>query len=639
MMVRPPAFRRPRPDRLTLLIAAIALLGMGLALARVYLWGVALNWDSVNYIEVARSLLAGDGFTQPGWYLFRADAYVLWPPLYPLLLAGGGLGVADPYDVAGPLGAVAFGLTIFTAGRWMASRLESRRLVVWACLALALSVPLSRVASAALSEMPFILFATLALARADAFLRDGGRPALMWAIAFTALACLTRYIGVALVPAVAAMLFLRGAPLGERARVAVAYAFPSMLPVALWVLRNDLLTGTPSGARSGEVTTPVPETLGRALEILSDWLLLDAPPERLQVAASALTGALLALLALSAFRLFRTGGTGRGKTASLLILFIATYLAALAVASAISWVSGGPRFYAPLYVPLVVLATLPCEPLIRRLRERTTRPRLAAVSVIGGLALTAWVALHVPLQALELSGANPLDIDAREPRWSLGFLQSIDGARLGGTVLSNGPRVLEAHFGPGRDYRLLDYDREDAVDRIRAAPPGTSVVWIHDLAASVRYGYDARDLRGLPMLETLAEHPNGVVFRANGGGPNDWRALARTVAGEEPVIRSFYSLYLFDGSLVYVKSPCARSDMGPRSFLHVFPSDASNLPDERRIYGFSNLDFESGDIGAFFDGTCMARAGLPDYGIDRIHTGQFNNTGELWRAEFPVDGR
>ena len=33
MMVRPPAFRRPRPDRLTLLIAAIALLGAGLALA------------------------------------------------------------------------------------------------------------------------------------------------------------------------------------------------------------------------------------------------------------------------------------------------------------------------------------------------------------------------------------------------------------------------------------------------------------------------------------------------------------------------------------------------------------------------------------------------------------------------------
>ena len=640
MMVRPPAFRRPRPDRLTLLIAAIALLGAGLALARVYLWGPALSWDSVNYIEVARGLLAGDGFTQPGWYLFRADAYVLWPPLYPLLLAGGGLGAADPYDVAGPLGAVAFGLTVFVAGRWMASRLESRRLVVWACLAVALSVPLSRVATAALSEMPFILFTVLVLAQADAFLKTGRRPALMWAVAFTALACLTRYIGVALIPAVAAMLLLRDGPLGERAKAIIAYAFPSALPLALWVLRNDLLTGTPSGSRSGAVTTPVPETLARALEILSGWLLLDAPPERFQIAASALTGALLVLLALPTFRLFRTGARGRGKTASLLVLFIATYLAALAVASAISWVSGGPRFYAPLYVPLLVLATLLCEPVVRRLRERATRPRFATVaSVIVALALVAWLALHVPLQARELGRENPVDVDARQPRWSAGFLQSIDEARLGGTVLSNGPRALEDWFGSGRDYWLLPYGHADAVDRIRAAEPGTSVVWIHDLAVSVRYGYDARDLRGLPMLETVAEHSDGVAFRANGGGPNEWRRLAERVAGEAPVAESFYSLYLFDGSLVYVREPCAREDMGPRSFLHVFPSDASDLPEARRLHGFANLDFESSDLGAFFDGVCMARAGLPDYGIDRIHTGQFNNTGEFWRVEFPMDGR
>ena len=636
MMVRPPAFRRPRPDRLTLLIAAIALLGAGLALARVYLWGPALSWDSVNYIEVARSLLAGDGFTQPDWYLFGADAYVLWPPLYPLLLAGGGLGAADPYDVAGPLGAVAFGLTILVAGRWMASRLESRPLVVWTCLVVALSIPLSRMASSALSEMPFILFATVALAQADAFLKTGRCPALLWAVVFTALACLTRYVGVALIPAVAAMLLLRDGPLGERAKVVAAYAFPSALPLALWALRNGLLTGTPGGSRNTEVTTPAPETLGRALEILSGWLLLDAPPERFQIAASALTGALLVLLALRALRLFRAGGTGRGKTAPLLVLCITTYLAALAASSAITTVSGGPRFYAPFYVPLVALTALSCEPAIRRLRERATRPRIAvAASAIVPLALVAWIALHVPLQARELGRENPIDVDARQPLWSIPFLQSIDEDRLGGTVLSDGPRVLDDWFGPGRDYRLLPYDHADAVDRIRAAEPGASVVWIHDLAVSVRYGYDARDLRGLPVLETVAEHPDGVLFRANGGGPNDWRRLAERVAGEEPVAESFYSLYLIDGALVYVRVPCERADMRHHAFLHVFPSDASDLPDERTAHGFDNLDFTISRTGAYFEGTCIARAGLPDYGIDRIRTGQFNNTGESWRAEFP----
>ena len=641
MMVRPPAFRRPRPDRLTLLIAAIALLGAGLALARVYLWGPALFWDSVNYIEVARALLAGDGFTQPAWYLFGADAYVRWPPLYPLLLAGGGLGVADPYHVAGPLGAVAFGLTILVAGRWMASRLESRPLVVWACLAVALSVPLSRMATATLSEMPFILFTVLVLARADAFLKTGRRSALLWAIAFTALACLTRYLGVALIPVVALVPFLRGGvPLGGRVRLAAACALMMAAPLALWALRNALLVGETDGLSGGE-TTSVPETLGYTLETLSGWLLPYAPTDRFQDAASALAGALLLLLAVLAVRASRrTGATGPGMTPLLLVLGGAAYLLALAAARAWRGGSDELRYFFPLYVPLVALTALACEPAIRHLREWAARPRFATgATAIVALALVAWLALHVPLQARELGRENPIDIDARQPLWSIPFLQSIDEDRLGGTVLSNGPRVLEDWFGPGRDYRLLAYDHADAMDRIRATEPGASVVWIHDLAVSVRYGYDARDLRGLPALETVAEHPDGVVFRANGGGPNDWRRLAERVAGEAPVAESFYSLWLIDGALVYVRVPCAWEDMGRRVFLHVFPSDASDLPGEREAHGFDNLDFTLSRTGAYFEGTCIARAGLPDYGIDRIHTGQFNNTGEHWRVEFPVDGR
>ena len=641
MMVRPPAFRRSRPDRPTLLIVAIALLGAGLALARVYLGGPALFWDSVNYIEVARALLAGDGFTQPAWYLFGADAYVRWPPLYPLLLAGGGLGAADPYHVAGPLGAVAFGLTVFVAGRWMASRLESRPLVVWACLAVALSVPLSRMATAALSEMPFILFTVLALARADAFLKTGRRSALLWAITFTALACLTRYLGVALIPVVALAPFLRGGvPLGGRVRLAVACALMMAAPLALWALRNALLVGETDGLSGGE-TTSVPETLGRALETLSAWLLPYAPTERFQDAASALAGLLLLLLAVLAVRASRrTGATGPGMTPLLLVLGGAAYLLALAVARAWRGGSDELRYFFPLYVPLVALTALSCEPAIRRLRERATRPRIAvAASALVALALVAWLALHVPLQARELGRENPIDVDAREPLWSIPFLQSIDEARLGGTVLSNGPRVLEDWFGSGRDYQPLAYDHADAVDRIRAAKPGASVVWVHDLAVSVRYGYDARDLRGLPALETVAEHPDGAVFRANGGGPNGWRRLAERVAGEVPVAESFYSLWLINGALVYVRVPCERADMGRRVFLHVFPADANALPDERREHGFDNLDFTLSRTGAYFDGTCIARAGLPDYGIDRIHTGQFNNTGEHWRVEFPVGGR
>ena len=628
----PDVIARWRPDGLTLLVAAIALLGAGLALARVAVWGPALHWDSVNYIEVARALLAGDGFTQPDWYLFGADAYAIWPPLYPMLLAGGGLGAADPYDVAGPLSAVSFGLTIFVAGRWMARRLESRILVVWACLALALSVPLSRVATAALSEAPFILLATLTLVQADAFLREGRRSALLWAVAFTALACLTRYVGVALILTVAPMLFFRSGPMAARVKLAVAYAGTSALPPALWLLRNVLLVGEPTGARSGESLSAA-GTVGETLRAVSGWLLPGMSPERFQVAASALAGGLLILLAFLALRACRDA---RGAV-PLPALFFAVYLLMLFPAWTLAWEW---RYTAPLYVPLVLLAAILCEPAIRQLRARTMRPSFAMVaSAVVALALFAWLALHVPLQARELRRENPIDIDAREPLFSVPFLQSIRAIELGGPVLSNGPGVLETYFGGGRDYRLLEYDRADAATRIRAAPPGTSVVWFHDLAVSVRYGYDARDLRGLPVLEAVAERADGVVFVVGDGGANAWRRFAERVAGAEPAASAFYDLYVIGGTLMYVRAPCERADMGRRVFLHIFPSNADDLPDERGEHGFDNLDFTISRTGAYFEGTCIAPARLPRYGIDRIHTGQFNNTGEFWRAEFPFPDR
>ena len=68
-----------RPDRFTLLLAALAVLGAVLILARQVTYGVGLSADFVAYLSTARSLLAGEGFIQiHGW------PYLHWPPLYPM---------------------------------------------------------------------------------------------------------------------------------------------------------------------------------------------------------------------------------------------------------------------------------------------------------------------------------------------------------------------------------------------------------------------------------------------------------------------------------------------------------------------------------------------------------------------------
>ena len=192
--LQPQAILRWRPDRFTLLLAVLALLGAALILARQVNYGVSINTDSVFYITVARNLLEGEGFVT-----LTKELYVQWPPLYPLLLAGASLFIFDPLDVAGPLNAAIFGLTIFAAGQWLRQRIHSRFLVLWTCLAILLSIPLTKNASKVMSEPSFILFVTLSLLHTDYFLHQGKRASLLWAAVFTALACLTRYIGPALI--------------------------------------------------------------------------------------------------------------------------------------------------------------------------------------------------------------------------------------------------------------------------------------------------------------------------------------------------------------------------------------------------------------------------------------------------------
>ena len=104
-------------------LAAAAALGAGLVFLRQASYGPGMGWGAVNYIVAARNLLAGDGLVGTG-----GDPLVSWPPLYPAMLAGGGLFGLDPYAVAGPLNAVIFGLTVLVGGWWLRRHLHSRLL-------------------------------------------------------------------------------------------------------------------------------------------------------------------------------------------------------------------------------------------------------------------------------------------------------------------------------------------------------------------------------------------------------------------------------------------------------------------------------------------------------------------------------
>ena len=119
--------------------------------------------------------------------------------------------------------------------------------------------------------------------------------------------------------------------------------------------------------------------------------------------------------------------------------------------------------------------------------------------------------------------------------------------------------------------------------------------------------------------------------------PERYRAVHREAALSEPLARGVFDVHLADGALVYVKDPCEQTDTEARFFLHVVPERVSDLPDDRREYGFNGLDFDFFLNGAWFDAQCAARVPLPDYLIVSARTGQhISGEREIWSVELAV---
>ena len=508
------------PAGLTLLLAAVAALGAVLVLARQVPYGVGLHWDSGNYLASARSLLAGEDFRE-----YSGAAYVAWPPLYPLALAVASLDVMDPLDVAGPVNAALFGCTIFMVGQYLRRRLKSRFLVVWAALAIALAAPLAGQAAIAMAGTTFILLITLTLIHTDAFLARGRTSSLVWAGACAALAWQTRYLGAASLAAVAVMLLLqRGARPRQRVRRAAGFALLAGAPMAVWLVRNRLVSGTFTGRPRGTVRSSWVALTGIGEELWS-WAAFDLP--MVEWPAVGIVGFLAAVaLAAACGALVRERRRGRTRPSPSGWLpcyvfggFALTFFVALVASLAIGVTRWGfeERHLTPLYVPLLVTAAFALD------RVLGFTPRRAAVAVVAA-ALCFWTAGQIEPNARAIRQSNAEGYDHASSYWA--GSETLEGIRrnpLEGFVLSNEALIVSIHnyaleLGPGQGYRHLPDEAEDMENILRDAGDrdesyyvvliGTDNEWL-----TRNHEYDVADLRASPGLEPIAELADGAVFR------------------------------------------------------------------------------------------------------------------------------
>lgn len=665
--------RRRLVGRLLVPLAAAAL-GASLVLARQAEYGVRLDHDSLYYLAAARNLMEGEGFTH-----FDGSAYTgRWPPLYPLLLAAASLGVFDPAQVAGPLGAAGFGLAVFLVGRYLAARLDSGFLAGWAAFTAALSLPLAEAASWALSDAPFLVFATLALTGCDAFpARRGPEPgarrsvSFLWASVFSAMALLTRFVGLVVAGAVGlAILLERGRPLRRRLGRATVHAAIVAGPLGVWIFRHWLVAGNLHlGGASSSPAGGIAAWVGSSL---LSWFDFDLPAvgAALPYLAVAAGGALLAAAV--------AGRRSRGPAAEAsgwrpVAVFggfslAYTVVMVLVVAQGEAAEGVAPRYLVPLYLPLLVVLVTAVDRLLfagkrgapfLRPPGRSFAPRRVAparlfrsAAAISFVVLGLWTAGQVLPNVRAIAEANRGEryLGFAGLNWSrsetLAYLRE---NAVTGPVYTNEPALVNSSGTAtvGRRYPWpcanegnFRNERERLLAWLEGMREGRLVVSFH---ATWTYPceFAAGLLRGLPGLEPVAELADGAVYRRAARalpGPDPLVSAERAASSGElgrPAAEGKFAAYLdrntgiYPGrsALVFHRRPCSEEDLRAKFRLHLFPFSEESLPPDRRRHGFDNRDFVFGAYGRLLrdesgERACAAVVPLPRYEVSRFATGQ-----------------
>ncbi len=621
-------------DRFTLLLIAIAVVGAGLVLARQITYGVALWGDSAPYISTARALLAGEGLIElwQGGYPYEAK-----PPLYPMLLAAGSLGLFDPWDVAGPLNAIFHGLTVLVAGQWLRRHIRSSILAIWGSLAIALALPLITVAKVALADAPFYLLTTLALTRFSAWSEEPRRATLLQAGVFTALACLTRYPGIALIPVFVLLLLIqRNASLYPKAKRIAGYALLSGIPLALYLIRNYISSGTftpnflPESQQHG--TRTFGGILRETIQYIGSWA---APGLKTDETLHLSLSIIFCFAVIAGFMYFAKTKPEKYP----FLLYIPSYFLMITISLGSGATTFGleERYISMMYIPFIFTLTIAVDGFIRKWSTFRMPKRILHtggitwITIIITLCFYGWIGYVAKLNEEDIRYHNSSD-HFRAGELESEILPWIKNNSTGHIWSNLDTRTT--YFRTGRttnSHGMLPNMLADLPQFIDRTTVGDFLVWTKTPFPKDAVSYTFMDLLSSEGLDFVATLRDGHVLRVSKRTHAEKYAA---ITSGEPDIVSEFDVYFSGNSLSFVREPCRPFEIQDAVYVHVIPRNVSLLPPRSRRTGFENLEFLFRTTGVIFDGTCMATIPLPDYQITSIFTGVRTTEQHFWRGQF-----
>lgn len=366
--------------------------------------GIGVSNDSVVYICSARNLDKGHGIV---WEDGRGrfTPVVVWPPLYPSLLAVIGFTGADPLAAARWLNGALFAGIILVAGAILYAYSGRNGWLAGFGAALVLVSPVMiQIHAMAWSEPQALFFGLLGIYLLARYLDNSKRTYLLASAVSMGLAFLTRYPCAAFIGAgLLGLCFLGQRRWARRIADAVQFGAISCLGTALWLVRNARAGGSSTG-RAFSIHPVTEKPFAPILYVLSRWLVPDSRPELtllhdpVRLANLLLVAAGLALACFLALRrktinVPEDNATGRLRfLPHLLIGYVGCYGLILAVSLSFLDASTVPdsRILSPLYAAFLLLALCAMNWLLPALKGR--RP-LAAAAVFLCVAFSLFYSL------------------------------------------------------------------------------------------------------------------------------------------------------------------------------------------------------------------------------------------------------
>ena len=257
-----------RDAKFRIFLLVLSAIGLVLILLTTSRYGAGVSSDAARNLSTADNLLADKGFVD-----MLGTPFVLWPPLYPLVLAGLSLLTSlSTFQVAWYLNVILYVLNIWLAG-WLLYRIFSEKLLyaVVGSFIILLSRSTLRIYANVASEPLFATFMLLFFFAAARYLKVSS-PLSLWSMFVLAgLATLQRYLGVVLFGVGGLVVFYR-----ERWRGVLRLALPaivSALPFTVWAVGHNIpISGAPFGPRDLGEMLPL-ENISLSLTKILWWFI------------------------------------------------------------------------------------------------------------------------------------------------------------------------------------------------------------------------------------------------------------------------------------------------------------------------------------------------------------------------------